>query len=98
MAYLTKEEREKLENELKGLKFNQANGRLRRMDTHGRLAYYRNAQRVGEWWTRYELKGLGVWATLIEKHSSKDTHTSNRSKSVFELVDVRVEPTPDNRL
>ncbi len=98
MAYLTKEERENLEKELKGLKFNQANGRVRGMDSHGRLMYYRNAQRVGEWWTRYELKSLGVFVTLIEKHWDKETDRPDRELAKFELVDVKVEPTPDNRL
>ena len=98
MAYLTKEERENLEKELKGLKFNQANGRVRGMDSHGRLVYYRNAQQVGEWWTRYELKSFGVRVTLIEKHWDKATDRADRGRAQFELVDVKVEPTPDNRL
>lgn len=97
MAYLTTEERSKLLNELKNMSFNQANGKLRHIDPHGRLVYYRNAQTTGRWLTRYELTGLGTRVTLVESHSGKATEKANRLKSTFELVDVIVEPTSDNR-
>ncbi|MBZ0291804.1 MAG: hypothetical protein K8L99_04480 [Anaerolineae bacterium] len=97
MAYLNKDERAKLQSDLDNLKFNQANGRLKRMDSEGRLVYYRSAQRVGQWWTRYELNSLGTMVTLVEWHWDEDTLKANRMKSEFELVEVVVEPTPDNR-
>lgn len=97
MAYLTAEERAKLQSDLSQLKFNQANGRLKRMDSKGRLLYYRSAQRVGQWWTRYELNSLGVVVTLVEDHWDNDTRNPHRTESEFALVDVVVEPTPDNR-
>ena len=97
MAYLTTEERTKLQADLAQLKFNQANGRLKRMDSKGRLVFYRNAQRVGQWWTRYELNGLGTVVTLVEQHRDKATGNPKLVKSEFDLVEVIVEPTPDNR-
>ncbi len=98
MAYLTEEERNKLKDELKDMPFNAANFKLKRIDPKGRLAFYRNAQHVNEWWTRYELVGLGTRVTLIEKHFDEATANANRMKSEFGLVDVKVDPTPDNRL
>jgi hypothetical protein len=97
MAYLNEQERDQLLNELKNMSFNQANWKLRRMDTRGRLAYYRNAQQTGRWSTRYELVGLGTRVTLIEKHTDEPTKVANRSRSKFEFIEVIVEPTPDNR-
>lgn len=98
MAYLTEEERNKLKAELKDMPFNAASFKLKRLDPKGRLAFYRNAQHVGEWWTRYELAGLGTRVTLVEKHFDQPSQTANRTKSEFGLVDVLVEPTADNRL
>ena len=66
MAFLNKQEREQLENELKGMKFSRATGKVRGLDPNVRLVYYRNAQETGEWLTRYELKGLGARVTLVE--------------------------------
>lgn len=98
MAYLTQEEREKLRAELAEMSFNAAVFKLKRIDSKGRLVFYRNAQQVGQWWTRYELAGLGTRVTLIEAHTDRATERPDRTKAEFQLVEVRVEPTPDNRL
>ena len=98
MAYLNKEQRNSLKAELKDMSFRQANGRLKRLDPHGRLAYYRNAQRTGQWMTRWVLTGLGTQVSLVESNTTHAKDRPNRVKNDYELVDVIVEPTPDNRL
>jgi hypothetical protein len=45
--------------------------------------------------TRFELKGLGTRVTLVETYGTKQQ--GGRTKADFQLVDVVVEPTPDNR-
>ncbi|MBZ0301673.1 MAG: hypothetical protein K8J31_18140 [Anaerolineae bacterium] len=98
MAYLTQEQRDALKAELEQLPFRQANGRLKHMDSHGRLAYYRNAQRTDQWMTRWVLTGLGTQVTLVETNVKTDKDKPNRVKNDYALIDVIVEPTPDNRL
>jgi hypothetical protein len=97
MAYLTKEQRDQLKADLETMSFNRANGKLKRMDDKGRMAFYRNAQRTGQWMTKHVLIGLGTQVTLIESNSFKTTDRANRVKNDYKLVDVIVEPTPDNR-
>lgn len=97
MAYLTKEQRDALKAELSELSFNQAHGRLKRT-AHSRLAFYRNAARTGQWMTKWVLPDLGTQVTLIESNTFKDKDKPNRVKNTYQLVDVIVEPTPDNRL
>lgn len=103
MAYLNHEEREKLARDLSSMKFNQAKGRLRRIDAQGRLRYIRNSQAVGEYHTRFELDGLGVVVTLVEHGSEPQSATdkpgsaSVRLKPEFVMSEVIVEPTPENR-
>ena len=98
MADLNEQERQKLRDDLLNLNFNQANGRLKRMDRSGRLVYYRSAQQVGRWLTRYELKALGTRVTLVEEHyDTPDRRNEARTRAQFDLLDVIVEPTPDNR-
>lgn len=99
MAYLNTQEREALLTELKALDFFHAKRRLMTSDKKGRLRYYRNAQRSGFLETRFDLEGLGTRVTLVEKHD----RTPNAKKpevydSQYELVDIIVEPLPDNRL
>jgi hypothetical protein len=96
MAFLNKQEREALLNELAGMKFNRAQWKLARLDPKGRLAYIRNAQAPGQLWTRYELTGLGTRVTLIEEHSSQ-ADKAGKSKADNALIEVVVEPTPENR-
>ena len=97
MAYLTKDERAALKAEFEGMKFNQANGKLKRT-AHSRLAFYRNAQLTGEWMTKWVLTDLGTQVTLIESNTFKDKDKPNRVKNTYQLVGVVVEPTPDNKL
>ncbi|MDZ4767746.1 MAG: hypothetical protein SGJ24_01340 [Chloroflexota bacterium] len=103
MAFLNQAEREKLLNDLRTMKFNRAKGKLRRLDPKGKLAYFRNAQESGKLSTRFELHGMGTVVTLIE--SNKDTVTATdaaganatRWKSELTLLEVVVEPMPENR-
>lgn len=98
MAYLNKEQRDQLKAELEKMSFGSANGRLKRMDDKGRLAFYRNAQRVDQWQTKHVLVGLGTVVTLVESNQFKEKlGKANRVKNDYQLVNVIVEPTPDNR-
>ncbi|HEX2908375.1 MAG TPA: hypothetical protein VHO69_15995 [Phototrophicaceae bacterium] len=98
MTYLNEQERLKLLDELKQMTFNRAKGKLRHLDPKARLVYYRNSQQVGRWLTRYNLESLGTDVTLVEAnrviHEGKDDKLENQ----WELVEVIVEPAPDNRL
>ncbi len=102
MAYLNHEEREKLLNELTTMSAAKARGKLRRMDPSVKLAYLHNAQGRGESWTRFDLFGLGVSVTLIEKEIEKQTANDKpgsakvRFARNFELTEVMVDPLPDN--
>ena len=98
MAYLNAQERDRLRNDLLGMSYNRAKGRLNRIDPQGRLVYWRNSQRVGEWHTRFDLPGLGTTVSLVEVIYSKATNKERVSRRSYELVDVRVEPMPENRL
>jgi hypothetical protein len=94
MAYLNAGERQLLLDDLKSMKFNRAKFRLLRMDPKGRLAYFRNVQRSGEWHTRVILDSLGTIVTLVEvNHAAND---QPRNKQRFEFVNIIVEPTADN--
>mgnify|MGYP000647166548 CR=1 FL=1 len=93
--YLNQQEREDLAKDLSKLKFGQAKGKIRGMDQHVRMAYIRNVQTVGKWATRYELPSLGTRVTLIESYAT-DTN-KGKTKSDYELVEVIVEPTSENR-
>jgi hypothetical protein len=97
MAYLTKEQRDALKAELEDMTFNQAHGKLKRTP-HSRLAFYRNAQQTGQWLTKWVLTEQGTQVTLIERNVFRDKDKPNRVKNAYELVEVIVEPTPDNRL
>jgi hypothetical protein len=94
MAYLNAADREKLANELKNLKFNQAKGKVRRLDSKSRLAFYRNSQGIGRWLTRYDLPTLGTRVTLVESYQTVEKNGKLRSD--FELNEVVVEPLPGN--
>ena len=96
MAHLNQRERTELAEQLAGMKFKKAQGKVRGLDHNGRLAYFRNQQTPTRLLTRYTLPTLGVVITLVEEHSSK----TNAAKifSEFALEEVIVEPTPDNTL
>lgn len=98
MAYLTKEQRDALKSELEELTFNQAHGKIKRMNADKRLAFYRNAQNAGQWMTKWVLNDLGTQVTLIEANVFKDKDKPNRVKNTYQLSKVIVEPTPDNKL
>ncbi len=103
MAYLNAQEREALARELTTMKFNQAKGKLRRMDADGKLAFLRNNQETGEYLTRFDLYGLGVVVTLIEREVGEPVTRTDapgsaavRIKPEMALDEVDVTPMPDN--
>jgi hypothetical protein len=97
MAFLDANERAALLEELRHLTFNQAKGRLQRLDPKARLAIYRNVQNVNQWMTRYELPSKGTRVTLIEEQALKDDK-GDRDKVQYVLKQVIVEPTAQNRM
>jgi hypothetical protein len=104
MAYLNRDEREKLLNELTTMSVSRARGKLRRMDPKVKLAYLRNMQESGEYWTRLDLPTCGVVVTLVERATEKQIADKEFSGSMsvrlqpeFYLAEVMVEPTPENR-
>ena len=95
MAHLNETQRKALLDQLTGMKFNRAKGKLLRMDPDGRLAYFRNVQQSGEWHTKFILAGLGTAVTLIEvNHAANDQY---RNQQKFEFTNIIVEPTLENR-
>ncbi len=104
MAYLTREERQKLLDDIKDLPFNRIKGKLRRLDKKGVMAVWRNAQTTGKLMTRFDLHGLGTVVTLIEQEIETPNRTDApgsvalRQKSDLELREVIVSPMPENRL
>lgn len=98
MAFLNTQERENLQNDLKGMKFNQAKGKVRGMDPKSRIVFLRNVQNVNQWITRYDLPTLGARVLLIEeKLDQADGRRAGWFREAFTLVDVKVEPMPENR-
>ncbi len=95
MAYLNADQREKLVQELKHLPFNKAKGKVRGMDESSRLVFYRNAQGVGRWLTRFDLPTLGTRVTLVESHT--DTENHGKIKSEYQFAEVIVEALPTNK-
>ncbi len=96
MAFLNKQERDALLDELRDKDFGQIRTTINRKDTKTRLAYFRNVQETGKWMTRYILPGLGTQVTLIERIVDKET--LKRPERDYELVEIIVEPTSENRL
>lgn len=95
MAYLNANERQKLLDELKRMRFNQAKHKLIRMDPKGRLVYYRNNQGTNKWMTRIDLVSYGTRVTLVEENRLQEKN--GKTYAEFELTEIIVEPTPDNR-
>lgn len=93
MAYLNQQEREALLNEIKDKKLGSIRWTLFLKDKEARLAYFRNVQESGKWMTRVVLQGLGTQVTMVENQISKKDR-----KKEYELVEIIVEPTADNRL
>ncbi len=103
MAYLNPEEREKLLGELTRMSVSKARGKLRRMDPKVKLAYLRNAQETGEYWTRLDLPTQGIMVTLIERETEVQSATDEpgaapvRLKPNFALAEVVIDPMPENQ-
>ncbi len=103
MAYLTSQQREALRTELRTLKFNQAKGRIRRLDPKGRLAFLKNSQATGSLHTAYDLPTLGVRVILVEdeQHVVDETNNAGSTPTLFasktQFVDVLVHPLADNK-
>ncbi len=103
MAYLNREEREKLLHELTTISVSKARGKLRRMDPKAKIAYLRNMQESGEYETRLDLPTCGVAVTLVERETEKQLDNAfagsmaTRSQTSFTLSEVRVEAMPENR-
>ncbi len=103
MAYLNSQQRDALRDELRKVKFNQAKGRIRRLDTKGKLAFLRNSQSPGLLHTAYDLPTLGVRVILVEfettvvgateKTGSSPMHMASSS----EFTDVLVHPLDINK-
>lgn len=94
MAFLNEQERDALLNELKNLSFNKAKGKLARMDTKGRMAFFRTSRKPGELWTQYVLSGLGTRVTLIEEEKGTD---EKNGQPIYQYAEVIVEPIAGNR-
>lgn len=103
MAYLNREEREKLASELTTMSVPRARGKLRRMDSNVKLRFIRNAQASGEYKTRLDLPNLGAVVTLVERETDEQVYADKpgsaavRLKPDFRLTEVIVEPTLENR-
>lgn len=103
MAYLNRDEREKLANELSTMNVGKARGRLRRMDPNVKLRFIRNAQATGEYITRLDLPNQGVVVSLVERETETQSATDKpgsamvRLKPDFRLTEVIVDPMPENR-
>jgi hypothetical protein len=95
MAFLNKDERDALANELANKNFGQIRGAVYRKDDKARLAYFRNVQESGKWMTRYVLEGLGVMVTVYEKYEPEKKGWFNRVK--YSIEQIVVEPTKANR-
>ena len=92
MAFMNKTERDALLDRIKDKRFNRIKGILRGQDRKIKLAYYRNIQEVDRWMTRYILPTRGVQVTLVESQKVDGFKTD------YELVEIIVEPTAENRL
>lgn len=103
MAYLNSQQRDSLRDELRKLKFNQAKGRVRRLDPKGRIAFLKNAQITGVLHTAYDLPTLGVRVILVEDEREVVDETNNAGStptlmaSKTSFVDVIVQPLADNK-
>jgi len=96
MAFLNKDERDALLNDIKNKSFNGIRGYVNRKDAKARLAYFRNVQESGKWMTRYVLEGLGTQVTVYEKLDEENEGWFSKRK--YEIEQIVVEPTANNRL
>lgn len=96
MAFLGKDERDALANELANKNFGQIRGTVYRKDEKTRLAYFRNVQESGKWMTRYVLEGLGTMVTVYELPDTEKKGWFSKVK--YRIEKIVVEPTKDNKL
>jgi hypothetical protein len=98
MAFLNAQERAKLRDDLKQVgNIHRIRGRMNRIDTQGKIRYFRNNVRVGEWHTRYDLKGLGTVVTIIERNQVSPEQRGDDLRSDFDIMDIVVDPMPENK-
>jgi hypothetical protein len=95
MAFLSKDERDALAEEIKDKNFGQIRGYVHSKDTNARLAYFRNVQESGKWMTRYVLETLGTMVTVYEDPKIEKKGWFNKQKYVIDKIVV--EPTKGNR-
>ena len=93
MAFLNKSERDGFLEELRGKRFERCQRLIVLKDKNVRLKYFRNIQETDRWMTRYVLPDLGTQVTLVE-----GLNVLADGKRSFNLSEIIVEPTPDNRL
>jgi hypothetical protein len=95
MAFLSKEERDALAEEIKDKNFGQIRGYVHGKDSKSRLAYFRNVQESGKWMTRYVLETFGTMVTVYE--DLKEENKGWFSKRKYVIDKIVVEPTKTNR-
>jgi hypothetical protein len=98
MAFLNKQERDELLDEIKDKRFNQIRNICYRKDPQARLAYHRNVQMSGKWSTRYVLEGLGTQVTVVENIEQDQDSNDRIRRRKYKIESIIVEPTADNRL
>jgi hypothetical protein len=96
MAHMTVEEMKKLADELSGYSFGKASGKLRRLDSQNKLAFFRNAQSPTTLHTRYALPSKGIQVTLVESVVDTVMDTPNRLKPKYTMEEVIVETLPES--
>lgn len=96
MAFLNKQERDALLDDIKDKNFNGIRGYVHGKDAKARLAYFRNAQESGKWMTRYVLEGFGTRVTVYEKINAEQK--VGYSQRTYVIEQIVVEPTDSNLL
>jgi hypothetical protein len=96
MAFLNKQERDQLAEDLKDKTFQQIRGYINRKDKNARLAYYRNVQLSTHWMTRYVMPTVGTQVTVFEAVDENTKDDITRRK--YRIDQIMVEPTSYNQL
>ncbi|MEL6307036.1 MAG: hypothetical protein AAFN11_05460 [Chloroflexota bacterium] len=96
MAFMNKAERDALLDDIKDKNFNRIRNTIYRKDKKARLAYFRNVQESGMWMTRYIMEGAGAQVTVYE--DIEEEQKEGFSKRTYNITQIVVEPTADNRL
>ncbi|MDQ7028173.1 MAG: hypothetical protein Q9P01_11260 [Anaerolineae bacterium] len=95
MAYLNKQERDQMAEEIKDKSPSQIRGYVNGKDKKARLAYWRNVQESGKWMTRYIMDSLGTMVTIYETFDEESKGWFNQRK--YRVAQIVVEPSPNNR-